>query len=53
MASGPMTAVLRHLLHRLVTPHGDEEAADRHLLDRFLVCRDEAALSARGRRYAS
>jgi RNA polymerase sigma factor (sigma-70 family) len=52
MDSAPMTAVLRHL-HRLVTPHAAEQPADRHLLERFLACRDEAAFAALVRRHGA
>jgi RNA polymerase sigma factor (sigma-70 family) len=52
MASGPMTAVLRHL-HRLVPPHGVDHSPDRQLLERFLACRDEAAFAALVRRHGA
>jgi RNA polymerase sigma factor (sigma-70 family) len=52
MASGPMTAVLRHL-HRLVPPHGADHPPDRHLLERFLACRDEAAFATLVRRHGA
>jgi RNA polymerase sigma factor (sigma-70 family) len=52
MASGPMTAVLRHL-HRLATPLGAEQPPDRHLLERFLASRDEAAFAALVRRHGT
>jgi RNA polymerase sigma factor (sigma-70 family) len=52
MTSGPMTAVLRRL-QRLVTPHDAEHPADRHLLERFLASRDEAAFAALVRRHGA
>jgi RNA polymerase sigma factor (sigma-70 family) len=52
MVSQPMPAVLRHL-HRLVTPAAAEHPPDRHLLDRFLACRDEAAFAALVRRHGA
>jgi RNA polymerase sigma factor (sigma-70 family) len=52
MASGPLTAVLHHL-HGLVTPHGAEQPPDRHLLERFLACHDEAAFAALVRRHGA
>jgi len=52
MASGPMTTALSHL-HRLLTPPAAEQPPDRHLLQRFLAARDEAAFAALVRRHGA
>jgi RNA polymerase sigma factor (sigma-70 family) len=50
MANTPLSAVLRHI-HELAGSTADRERTDRHLLERFVVHRDEAAFTALVRRH--